>query len=317
MPKDAVMVEPTTMQTKTTSTSPQTKLTDEFLQERLSEEDYRNYRMATSNRRFSQTLIDEGRVDERGIQLHTQSIKEYSEIINELENKALSNTSKTETVESVSVEDNSYQLNNRENSFSNVVITQEQFDKVVEHQSKRANASREWGNSIDNETGELIHSKDIKGQKYKVFIPKHNKPYSIVHNHINNNGFSGGDAFGHTEGNLQEVCYATTPKGIWIMRDTEFGKFRKQDSVDGDSDLKSRMQSKYKEFSDEAKAKYQDQYDNAKTSTEKQKIQRQLANEVTENYNNWLLEEFAVGKNRANTIEIEFIPKERISDVQF
>jgi len=309
---------PYSVQTSTKgNTSTQTKLTDEFLQERLSEEDYRNYRMAVYNRSFSQSLLDGNRLDERGIQLHKQSVKEYTNLINELESKALSNSSNAKSVETTSVETTGYQLNNRKDSFSNVVITQEQFDKVVEHQSKRANASREWGNSIDNETGELIHSKDIKGQKYRVFIPKHNKPYSIVHNHINNNGFSGGDAFGHTEGNLQEVCYATTPKGIWIMRDTEFGKFRKQDSVDGDSDLKSRMQSKYKEFSDESKAKYQDQYDNAKTATEKQKIQKQLADEVTENYNNWLLEEFAVGKNRANTIEIEFIPIEEINNVQF
>ena len=292
-------------------------LTDEDMEKRLSEEDYKTYRMAKSNRNFSQSLLDGNRLDERGVQLHKQSIEFYNAQIKELENKALSNKSKSKSVETTTVEDNVYSLNNRENSFSNVIITKEQFEKVINHQSKRANATLEYGNSIDNATGELARSTDIKGSKHRVNIPKLTKSYSIVHNHTNNNGFSGGDAFGQTEGHLQDVCYATTPKGIWIMRDTEFGKFRKQDSVDGDYDLQSRMNSKYTEFANNGKEKYKDQYDNAKSPDEKRKIQRQMSDEVTENYNNWLLEEFAVGKRRDNLIEIEFIPIEMINNVQF
>ena len=309
--KGRVSTKPFTKPVTTTTT-----ITDDFLQDRLSEEDYKTYRMAKSNRNFSQSLLDGNRLDERGIQLHKQSIEFYTNQIKELEDKALSNQSKTKTVDN-SVEDNGYSLNNRENSFSNVVITKEQFEKVVNHQSKRANATLEYGNSIDNATGELARSTDIKGSKHRVNIPKLTKSYSIVHNHTNNNGFSGGDAFGQTEGHLQDVCYATTPKGIWIMRDTEFGKFRKQGSVDGDYDLKYSMESKYKEFANNGKEKYKDQYDNAKSPNEKRKIQRQMADEVTENYNNWLLEEFAVGKRRDNLIEIEFIPIEMINNVQF
>ena len=314
IPEKGVIVDtPVKQQQQTTVQKP----TDEFLQSRLSEDDWNEYRRAKSNIRFSQSLLDGNRLDKRGIQLHTQSIAEYTKQLRDLEQKAISNSSKTKTTESKSNNDNSYHLNNRENSYSNVNITKEQFDKVIQHQSTYVNANREYGNSIDNVTGELVYDKDIKGQKYRVSIPKHRKEYSIVHNHINNNGFSGGDAFGQTEGNSQRVCYATTPKGIWIMRDTEFGIFRKQSSVDGDYDLKSQLERKYKEFSNEGKAKYQEQYDNAKTSKEKQKIHRKMADEVTNNYNNWLLDEFAVGKNRANLIEIEFIPIEELNNVQF
>ncbi|WP_407415786.1 phage minor head protein [Methanobrevibacter sp.] len=307
IPKETTIVKDTT----TTTT-----ITDDFLQDRLSEEDYKTYRMAKSNRNFSQSLLDGNRLDERGIQLHKQSIEFYTNQIKELEDKALSNQSKTKTVDNPT-ENNKYSLNNRENSFSKVIITKEQFEKVVTHQSKRANATLEYGNSIDNTTGELARSTDIKGSKHRVSIPKLTKSYSIVHNHTNNNGFSGGDAFGQTEGHLQDVCYATTPKGIWIMRDTEFGKFRKQGSVDGDYELKYRMESKYKELANNGKEKYKDQYDNVKSPNEKRKIQRQMADEVTDNYNNWLLEEFAVGKRRDNLIEIEFIPIEMINNVQF
>ena len=310
IPEGITVEKPTPKQTTS-------NLTDEDMEKRLSEEDYKTYRMAKSNRNFSQSLLDGNRLDERGIQLHKQSIEFYNAQIKELENKALSNKSKSKSVETTTVEDNVYPLNNRENSFSNVIITKEQFEKVVNHQSKRANATLEYGNSIDNATGELARSTDIKGSKHRVNIPKLTKSYSIVHNHTNNNGFSGGDAFGQTEGHLQDVCYATTPKGIWIMRDTEFGKFRKQDSVDGSYELKSRMNSKYTEFANNGKEKYKDQYDNAKSPNEKRKIQRQMSDEVTENYNNWLLEEFAVGKRRDNLIEIEFIPIEMINNVQF
>ena len=160
------------------------------------------------------------------------------------------------------IENEDYQLNNREDSFSNVEITPEQFENVINHQSKRENAKLEFGNVIDNTTGELVHSKDIRGKKHTVSIPTHSNPYSVIHNHTNNNGFSGGDAFSHTDHSKQEVCYATTPKGVWIMRDTEFGRFRKENNgVTEDYNLKYKMEGKYRELSNESKAKYQKDYE--------------------------------------------------------
>jgi len=229
-------------------------------------------------------------------------------------------TTTTETIEEPVRENTVYQLNNRENSYSDVRITKEQFDKVVKHQSKRAKAKLEFGNSIDNETGNLIHAKDIRGKKNRVGIPTHYKPYSVIHNHTNNGGFSGGDVYSHVLGINQEVCYATTPNGVWIMRDTRQGTFSKREgfvSENTASELKYRMEGKFREISNEAKAKYQEAYDNTSDPDEKEKIRQQLNNEAFENYNNWILEEFAVGKRMDWLIEIEFIPKEKLKDVQF
>lgn len=222
----------------------------------------------------------------------------------------------TETV----TEPTGYQLNNRENSYSDVKITKEQFEKVVKHQSKRANAKLEFGNSIDNETGNLIHAKDIRGKKNTVRIPTSNRPYSVIHNHTNNGGFSGGDVYSHVLGNNQEVCYATTPNGIWIMRDTRQGTFSKREgfvSENTASELKYRMEGKFRELSQEVKAKYQSQYDNAKTREERVEIGQKVNNEVFTQYNDWILDEFAIGKRMDWLIEIEFIPKEKLKDVQF
>ncbi len=217
-------------------------------------------------------------------------------------------------------EDSTYQLNNRENSYSEVKITQEQFEKVIAHQSKRANAKLEFGNSIDNATGELLHNKDIRGKKNTVHIPTHHKPYSVIHNHTNNGGFSGGDAYSHIMGAEQEVCYATTPEGVWIMRDTTQGTFSKKEgfiSENTATEIKYRMEGKFRKLSQEVKAKYQSQYDNAKTREERVEIGQKVNNEVFKRYNDWLLDEFAVGKRRDWLIEIEFIPKEKLNNVQF
>lgn len=192
--------------------------------------------------------------------------------------------------------------------------------KVSNHQKKRANAKFEFGNSIDNETGKLIHTKDIRGKKNTVSIPESNRPYSVIHNHTNNGGFSGGDVYSHLTGRKQEVCYATTPKGIWVMKDTSQAKYQKENGGISDSsayDISNKLNGKFRELSNEGKSKYQEKYDNAKSSGEKEKIIQQLNNEVFDNYNNWLLDEFAVGKRRDYLIEIDFIPKEMISNVQF
>lgn len=217
-------------------------------------------------------------------------------------------------------EDSTYRLNNRENSYSEVKITQEQFEKVTAHQSKRANAKLEFGNSIDNATGELLHNKDIRGKKNRVHIPTHHKPYSVIHNHTNNGGFSGGDVYSHIMGAKQEVCYATTPEGVWIMRDTSQGTFSKKEgfiSENTAAEIKYQMEGKFRELSKETKDKYQSQYDNAKTKADKSKIGQKVNNEVFKRYNDWLLDEFAVGKRRDWLIEIEFIPKEKLNNVQF
>lgn len=230
-------------------------------------------------------------------------------------------TSETnEELENETNEPTEYSLNNRENSFSDVKIIEEQFQNVIAHQSKRENAKLEFGNAIDNETGKLIHNKDIRGKKNRVNVPTHYKPYSVIHNHTNDGGFSGGDAYSHLLGSKQQVCYATTPKGIWIMRDTSQGAFIKKDgfiSENTATEIKYQMEGKYREFAKEGKAKYQEAYDNAKNPQEKEKIKQKLNNEVFTNYNNWLLDEFAVGKRRDWLIEIEFIPKERLKDVKF
>lgn len=209
---------------------------------------------------------------------------------------------------------------NHSNSFSDVKITNKQFGNVINHQKKRANAKFEFGNSIDNETGQLIHSKDIRGQKNTVNVPKANRPYSVIHNHTNNGGFSGGDAYSQVTGSKQEVCYATTPKGIWIMRDTSHAKYQKENGGISDSvayDVRGKMTGKFRELADESRAKYQDQYNNAESNSERNDIRVKLNEECFENYNNWLLEEFGVGKRRDNLFEIEFIPKEMINDVKF
>lgn len=211
-------------------------------------------------------------------------------------------------------------LINHDNSFSDIKITEKQFKHVVNHQKKRVNAKFEFGNSIDNTTGELIHSKDIRGKKNKVSIPKSNKPYSVIHNHTNNGGFSGGDAYSHLTGTNQEVCYATTPKGIWIMRDTSFGTFQKENGSVSDAiayEIQYKMQGKFKEFANEAKTKYQSLLNNVKSNSEREDIRIKLNEECFENYNNWLLEEFGVGKRRDYNFEIEFIPMELMEDVQF
>lgn len=209
---------------------------------------------------------------------------------------------------------------NHDNSFSDIKITQEQFEKVINHQKKRANAKFEFGNSIDNETGNLIHSKDIRGKKNRVHVPVSYNPYSVIHNHTNDGGFSGGDVYSQLTSKNQEVCYATTPKGIWVMRDTSQARFEKENMGISDNtatELKYQLEGKYREIANESKSKYQESYDNAKTPDEKEKIRQTLNSEVFTNYNNYLLDEFGVGKRRDYLFEIEFVPKERMNDVNF
>jgi len=223
------------------------------------------------------------------------------------------------------VENAPYQLNNRENSYSKVTISNEAFEKVLVYKKKRANAKIEWGNLIDLENGSLTHDKDIKGSKSGVVVrrPPTNNDFGLLHNHPINGGFSGADMFNQMTYQNQTACFATTKDGLWIARDTEFGTFSKSNGgIVGSvaSEIRSKMNSKSREISREIyERKYKDRMQNAKTRKEYNAIKEEYTNdpEYLGQYNDWLLDEFGVGKRRDNYFEIEFIPNEVLDNVQF
>ena len=224
-----------------------------------------------------------------------------------------------EVTEPQPVEPTTYNINSNPNSKTEIQITQAQFDNVIAHQAKRANNKLEFGNVIENETGRLVHSKDIKGKKNTVKIPTHNKPYSVLHNHTNNGGFSGTDVSSHLENRHQEVCYATTPQGVWIMRDTPQTTHAKQSygvHSNTSSQIMYAFNGHYRTISKEIyDTKYKERFAGIKDRKEYNKLKEKYANECFETHKKWILENYGHGKNE--NIEIEFIPKERLKHVKF
>ena len=216
-----------------------------------------------------------------------------------------------------------YQINGGER-YSNVEITQDVLDKIIQHQEKRAKAKIEWGNTVNLKTGNLNNAKDIKGKSNGVKVPRPNsEPFGLLHNHPEEVGFSGSDMFNQLGYRNQGACVATTPNGVWIARDTEFGATSKLDYGVPDSVRYKemyKMDEKYREFAKETlDKKYAERMRNATTRKEYNAIKKEhLADpEYKEKYNNWLLEEYGVGVNKYNRFEIEFIPKEEFHNVKF
>lgn len=223
------------------------------------------------------------------------------------------------------MEEAPYQLNNNENSYTNVEISQESFEQVMAHQSNRATAKIEWGNVVDLENGTLTHAEDIKGTSNHVNIPRPNdsRDYAIVHNHPGGPGFSGSDIYNTLDNRFQRACFATTEDGVWIARETEQATFSKSNfgiSDDTKYRIKSKMDSKSREISKEIyNEKYKDRIANAKTRKEANAIKKEFKTDkdYTQRYNDWLLDEYGAGKRSDNLFEVEFIPKERFKHVKF
>ena len=209
-----------------------------------------------------------------------------------------------------------YQINGGER-YSNVEISQDVLDKIIQHQETRATAKIEWGNTVDLKTGTLNNAKDIKGKVGGVKVPRPNsKPYGLLHNHSDDVGFSGADMFNQMTYGKQEVCVATTPKGAWVARDTEFGAFSKTNGGIDDNTIygiRNEMNSKSRELSKEVyERKYKERMMNATSRKEVNAIKREFKadTEWHKQYNDWLLENYGVGVNKYNYFEIEFIPNE-------
>ena len=215
-----------------------------------------------------------------------------------------------------------YNLNGGERH-SNVEITQGVWDKVIQHQEKRATAKIEWGNTVDLKTGKLNLTEDVKGKKNQVTVPRPSTGnYGLLHNHPSESPFSGGDMFNQLGYRNQNVCVATTPKGVWVARDTEFGAASKVNGLSDNTryEIKHKMDGKYREFSRETlDKKYAERMRNATTRKEYNAIKKEyLADpEYKEKYAKWVLEEYGVGVNKYNYFEIEFIPKEELKNVRF
>ena len=209
-----------------------------------------------------------------------------------------------------------YQINGGER-YSNVEISQDVLDKIIQHQETRATAKIEWGNTVDLKTGNLNNAKDIKGKVGSVKVPRPNsKPYGLLHNHSDDVGFSGADMFNQMTYGKQEVCVATTPKGAWVARDTEYGAFSKLNGgIDDNSiyEIRYEMDAKAKELSKEVyDLKYKERMINATSRKEVNAIKREFKadTEWHKQYNDWVLENYGVGVNKYNYFEIEFIPNE-------
>lgn len=215
-----------------------------------------------------------------------------------------------------------YQINGGER-YSNVEISQDVLDKIIQHQENRATAKIEWGNTVDLKTGKLNLVNDVKGKKNQVTIPRPpTGNYGVLHNHPSEAPFSGGDMFNQLGFRKQGACVATTPKGVWIARDTEFGAASKVDGLSDNTryEIKNKMDGKYRELSKETlDKKYAERMRNATTRKEYNAIKKEyLADpEYKEKYAKWLLEEYGVGVNKYNYFEIEFIPKEELRNVKF
>lgn len=214
---------------------------------------------------------------------------------------------------------------NHEDGFSKTKISQECFESVMKHKNKRADAKIEWGNLVDLETGTLTHAKDSRGKSNGVVVqrPSTHRDFGLLHNHPINGGFSGADMYNQMTYRHQTVCFATTKDGLWIARDTEFGTFSKKNGGIHDSvayEVRNNMNAKSREISREIyERKYKTRMQNAKTRKEYNAIKKEYSNdpEYLGRYNQWLLDTYGVGKNRGNEFEIEFIPNERLKDVQF
>jgi hypothetical protein len=211
-----------------------------------------------------------------------------------------------------------YQINGGER-YSNVEISQDVLDKIIQHQETRATAKIEWGNTVDLKTGKLNLANDVKGKKNHVTIPRpNNGQYGVLHNHPSGAPFSGGDMYNQMTYSKQGMCVATTPKGVWIARDTEFGAISTMDSEA--YDVKYKMDAKFREFSKETlDKKYAERMRNATSRKEYNAIKKEYLNdpEYKEKYGKWLLEEYGVGVNKYNHFEIEFISNEELQNVRF
>ena len=215
---------------------------------------------------------------------------------------------------------------NSEDRFSNININQEVFETVLAHKEARATAKIEWGNLVDLENGKLIHAKDIRGTNKGVTVPRphtQNK-FGLLHNHPSEAGFSGADMYNQLGYSKQGACFASSPKGLWVARDTEFGVASKMD-YGGIPDsvkyeIRNKMNAKSREFSQEVyERKYKDRMLNATSRKEVNAIKKEFRAdpEWREKYDNWLLETYGVGKNKYNYFEIEFIPNEELKYVKF
>jgi len=216
-----------------------------------------------------------------------------------------------------------YQINGGER-YSNVEITQDVLDKIIQHQEKRATAKIEWGNTVNLKTGKLNLANDVKGKKGQVSIPRPDTgQYGVLHNHPSEAPFSGGDMFNQLGYRNQGLCVATTPNGVWLARDTEFGATSKLEYGVPENtryEIMYKMDEKYREFSRETlDKKYSERMRNATSRKEYNAIKKEyLADpEYKEKYGKWLLDEYGVGKNKYNHFEIEFISKEELQNVRF
>jgi hypothetical protein len=230
-------------------------------------------------------------------------------------------TIEPQTTESTT--DMPYQLNNRENSNTNVTISQESFEKVISHKDKYQNSPFEHGNLINLKTGKLINRVDDKGTTNQVWISRprssENKRVGLLHNHPTEAGFSGADLKTHLGYNNQEASFATTKEGVWIARDTRYTTSQKkiggipkeeQDIIEHKGHAKSE-----EIYNKVYEQKYKDLIENAESKEEVLKLSKDYHKEYSSQYNSWLLEEFGPGKN--NLIEVEFIPNERLKHVKF
>ena len=206
--------------------------------------------------------------------------------------------------------------------YSPVEIKQEVLDTVLAHKEARAKAKIEWGNLVDLENGKLIHKKDIRGKSNGVKVPRPytQNRYGLLHNHPSDAGFSGADMYNQLGYSKQGACFASTPDGLWIARDTEQGVFMKKEGV-YDSlryEIRSKMNQKMRDiYSDLGDNKYNNLILRAESEAEKKVLKKQYRSEVKKTYNDWLLDEYGVGKNRGNLFEIEFITNEELQNVRF
>ena len=206
--------------------------------------------------------------------------------------------------------------------YSNVKITPDVLETVLQHKELRANAKIEWGNLVDLKNGKLIHTADIRGTSNGVRVPR---PYTknsfgLLHNHPSEAGFSGADMYNQLGYRKQEACFASTKNGLWIARDTEQATFMKREGI-YDSiryETRSQMNQKMRDiYSDLGDNKYNQLILNAESEKERSLLKKQYRSEVKETYNNWLLEEYGVGKNKKNLFEIEFLTNEELQNVRF
>lgn len=218
-----------------------------------------------------------------------------------------------------------YQLNNRDNSYSNVIIEEKHLKEIIDFQLKRQKNKIEYGNCIFLDDATMYHQTDVKGSNKGVVCRRPNvgRDFAFVHNHpgSSNATFSGADMRNQLEFSGQKFAIATTPEGIWIARDTEYGTHSKNGmgiTDDTISHVMYGMNAKVNEF---AKPIYEEKYkpllENATDKKEFNKLKEGYRKEYIAQYNDWVLETYGVGKNKYNYFEIEFISNEELKNVQF